>query len=185
MSRLLLHVLFAAFFVAPLVLSAQTPKQAAEQWRAAHEQQILQEFTALLSIPNVASDTTNILRNAKVLARGAGTAARQCKIADCRRLQPCGVWRNQDAWRQTHHRFLCTLRWTSSKSRGLGERSTLHSDDEDGERRAAHTRALHRTTRPRSWHSSRRSTPCRRRRSRSSRIFGLCGRAKRKPVPPI
>lgn len=68
MSRLLLHVLFAAFFVAPLVLSAQTPKQAAEQWRAAHEQQILQEFTALLSIPNVASDTTNIQRNAKVLA---------------------------------------------------------------------------------------------------------------------
>ncbi len=50
-----------------IALIAQTPKQAAEQWRAAHEQEILQEFTALLSIPNVASDTTNIQRNADVL----------------------------------------------------------------------------------------------------------------------
>ena len=48
-------------------LIAQTPKQAAQQWRAAHEQQILQEFTALLSIPNVASDKANIQRNAEVL----------------------------------------------------------------------------------------------------------------------
>ncbi len=50
-----------------LVGGAQTPKEAADQWRAAHEQQILQEFTALLSIPNVASDSTNIQRNADVL----------------------------------------------------------------------------------------------------------------------
>jgi acetylornithine deacetylase/succinyl-diaminopimelate desuccinylase-like protein len=48
-------------------LIAQTPKQAAEQWRAAHEQQILQEFTALLAIPNVASDKANIQRNADAL----------------------------------------------------------------------------------------------------------------------
>ncbi len=49
------------------ILAAQTPKEAAEQWRAAHEQQILQEFTALLAIPNVASDKPNIQRNADVL----------------------------------------------------------------------------------------------------------------------
>jgi acetylornithine deacetylase/succinyl-diaminopimelate desuccinylase-like protein len=48
-------------------LIAQSPKQAAEQWRAAHEQQILQEFTALLAIPNVASDKANIQRNADAL----------------------------------------------------------------------------------------------------------------------
>jgi acetylornithine deacetylase/succinyl-diaminopimelate desuccinylase-like protein len=48
-------------------LLAQTPKQAADQWRAAHEQQILQEFTTLLAIPNVASDKANIQRNADVL----------------------------------------------------------------------------------------------------------------------
>ena len=33
----------------------------------AHEQQILKEFTDLLSIPNVASDTSNIQRNADAL----------------------------------------------------------------------------------------------------------------------
>jgi acetylornithine deacetylase/succinyl-diaminopimelate desuccinylase-like protein len=60
-------VVLASFLSAPVVV-AQTPKQAAQQWRTAHEQQILQEFTALLSIPNVAGDTTNIQRNAEVLA---------------------------------------------------------------------------------------------------------------------
>jgi len=48
-------------------LLAQTPKQAADQWRAAHEQEILQEFTTLLSIPNLASDKPNIQRNADAL----------------------------------------------------------------------------------------------------------------------
>ena len=50
----------AIIFSFALISEAQTPKEAADQWRAAHEQQILQEFTALLSIPNVASDTANI-----------------------------------------------------------------------------------------------------------------------------
>ena len=49
------------------VLTAQTPKEAARQWRVAHEQQILREFDELLSIPNVASDTNNIRRNAETL----------------------------------------------------------------------------------------------------------------------
>lgn len=48
-------------------MSAQTPKEAARQWREAHEQEILQEFNELLSIPNVASDTNNIRRNAEAL----------------------------------------------------------------------------------------------------------------------
>ncbi len=43
------------------------------KWRAAHEQAILSEFFELLSIPNIASDTANIRRNAdavsKMLAR--------------------------------------------------------------------------------------------------------------------
>jgi acetylornithine deacetylase/succinyl-diaminopimelate desuccinylase-like protein len=53
--------------VVPIVLGAQTPKQAADQWRATHEQQILAEFTSLLAIPNVASDKSNIQRNADTL----------------------------------------------------------------------------------------------------------------------
>ena len=42
-------------------------KDAAHAWRTAHEQQILQEFTDLLRIPNVASDQANIRRNADAL----------------------------------------------------------------------------------------------------------------------
>jgi acetylornithine deacetylase/succinyl-diaminopimelate desuccinylase-like protein len=57
----------AAILLASALLSAQTPADAARQWRVAHEQQILQEFTNLLSIPNVARDTGNIRRNAETL----------------------------------------------------------------------------------------------------------------------
>ncbi len=46
---------------------AITPKEAADQWRSAHEAQILKEFTDLLAIPNVASDKNNIRRNADTL----------------------------------------------------------------------------------------------------------------------
>jgi acetylornithine deacetylase/succinyl-diaminopimelate desuccinylase-like protein len=56
-----LAVLFCALLAAaqtnPATLSART-------WREAHEQAILREFTELLAIPNIASDSPNILRNA-------------------------------------------------------------------------------------------------------------------------
>jgi len=62
--------LFCLLFVLTTTgLTAQSPKVAAEQWRAAHEPQILQEFTALLAIPNVASDKANIQRNADALVQ--------------------------------------------------------------------------------------------------------------------
>ena len=47
----------------------ESPPQAARRWRVGHEQQILQEFDALLAIPDVASDTANIQRNADVLVQ--------------------------------------------------------------------------------------------------------------------
>ena len=56
--RSLRLVVLAAILLTSAVLFAQTPKDAAQQWRTAHEQQILQEFTGLLSIPNVASDNS-------------------------------------------------------------------------------------------------------------------------------
>src|SRR6185437_11968514 len=34
------------------------------EWRTAHEQTMIKEFTSFLTIPNVASDTPNIRRNA-------------------------------------------------------------------------------------------------------------------------
>src|SRR5271166_606482 len=60
-------VVLAAILFTSAVVVAQTPKDAARQWRTAHEQQIVQEFTGLLSIPNVASDKPNIQRNAETL----------------------------------------------------------------------------------------------------------------------
>jgi len=65
--RSLRFVVLVAILFTSAILFAQTSKDAAQQWRTAHEQQILQEFTDLLSIPNVASDKTNIQRNAEAL----------------------------------------------------------------------------------------------------------------------
>ena len=50
-------------------LVAQTPPaaRAARQWRQQHERAIVDEFVALLEIPNVSSDTVNIQRNADAI----------------------------------------------------------------------------------------------------------------------
>jgi acetylornithine deacetylase/succinyl-diaminopimelate desuccinylase-like protein len=45
----------------------QTPPQIARKWTSEHRQQILDQFTALLAIPNVASDAAHINRNADML----------------------------------------------------------------------------------------------------------------------
>jgi acetylornithine deacetylase/succinyl-diaminopimelate desuccinylase-like protein len=45
-------------------LGAADPVTIARDWRVAHEQQIIDDFAELLSIPNVASDSENIRRNA-------------------------------------------------------------------------------------------------------------------------
>jgi acetylornithine deacetylase/succinyl-diaminopimelate desuccinylase-like protein len=53
------------------LLSAQEnpAARAARKWRTAHEQAIVAEFIDLLSIPNLASDTPNIRRNADAVSR--------------------------------------------------------------------------------------------------------------------
>jgi acetylornithine deacetylase/succinyl-diaminopimelate desuccinylase-like protein len=63
MLRLLV---FAALFAAPI--SAQTTQQKVREYRQANERQILDEYLALLAIPNVAADTPNIRRNAEFIA---------------------------------------------------------------------------------------------------------------------
>ena len=58
--------LFAtAFLVASPVLAqtTSTVRPRVDEWRRAHEREILDEAIALLSIPNVASDSVNIARN--------------------------------------------------------------------------------------------------------------------------
>ena len=48
--------------------AAQTAQQKVSDYRIANERQILKEFMELLAIPNVASDTQNIRRNAEFIA---------------------------------------------------------------------------------------------------------------------
>jgi acetylornithine deacetylase/succinyl-diaminopimelate desuccinylase-like protein len=54
----------------PALVDAQTnpASQAARVWRQQHERAIVDEFIALLSIPNIASDRENIQRNAAAIA---------------------------------------------------------------------------------------------------------------------
>ena len=48
-------------------IAAQTPPEAAHEYTAAHQTELLQQFGELLSIPNVAADPANLRRNADVL----------------------------------------------------------------------------------------------------------------------
>jgi acetylornithine deacetylase/succinyl-diaminopimelate desuccinylase-like protein len=50
-----------------LLLLAQTVQPDIHQWRVTHEGTILREFTTLVSLPNVASDSANIRHNADTL----------------------------------------------------------------------------------------------------------------------
>src|SRR5881394_2441733 len=63
---------------------AQSPGR---EYRRAHERQIIEEFTRLLAIPNIASDRTNLRRNADFIremmqARGLSPQLLEGKSAD-------------------------------------------------------------------------------------------------------
>ena len=63
---------FSAFFIAITALGqapANPAAQAARQWRQQHERAIMDEFVALLAIPNIAADHANIQRNAEAIAQ--------------------------------------------------------------------------------------------------------------------
>src|SRR5215469_15275471 len=66
-------------------LFAQSPGIAAHDYRVAHEQEILEEFSTLLAIPNVASDKPNIQRNADALV-----AALEQRHVDAQQLTAAG-----------------------------------------------------------------------------------------------
>ena len=51
----------------PSTVLAQTTQEKVREFRRANEHQILKEFLTLLSIPNVASDTENIRKNAALI----------------------------------------------------------------------------------------------------------------------
>ena len=62
-----LPLLLAASAAGAQPTSADAARQAVHRYRTAHESEILHELTALLAIPNVASDTAGIRRNVTML----------------------------------------------------------------------------------------------------------------------
>ena len=73
-----------SFLLALAIVQAQNPaSQAARQWRQQHERAIMDEFVALLAIPNIAADRANIQRNAETIAammQKRGIAARLVSV---------------------------------------------------------------------------------------------------------
>jgi len=70
-----------------LQICAQTSPAAvaARQYRRAHEHEIINEFTKLLALPNVATDTANIRRNAELIVtmlERRGVKTRLLEVAD-------------------------------------------------------------------------------------------------------
>jgi acetylornithine deacetylase/succinyl-diaminopimelate desuccinylase-like protein len=51
-------------------IAAQKPPETAREYTAAHRSELVQQFSELLSIPNVAADPANLKRNADVLLEG-------------------------------------------------------------------------------------------------------------------
>ncbi|HET6680943.1 MAG TPA: M20/M25/M40 family metallo-hydrolase [Gemmatimonadaceae bacterium] len=75
----------AGSLAAPRAGAQQTSpaREAAVAWTSAHEGSILREFTELLAIPNVASDSVNIERNAELLLdmlQRRGVSARLLRV---------------------------------------------------------------------------------------------------------
>jgi acetylornithine deacetylase/succinyl-diaminopimelate desuccinylase-like protein len=68
MSPRLRLLCFAAYLLClATALTAQTPPEAARRYTEAHRADLVQQFSELLSIPNVAADPANLKRNADVL----------------------------------------------------------------------------------------------------------------------
>ena len=67
MKILALIVFAIAACSVPVQAQSQRAALAAREWRKTNEADVIQQFTALLSIPNVASDQDNIQRNADLL----------------------------------------------------------------------------------------------------------------------
>jgi len=65
-----IRILPAVLILQSLAFAQTNPAAiAARKWRQQHERTIVDEFVALLSIPNIASDHANIQRNAELIAK--------------------------------------------------------------------------------------------------------------------
>lgn len=85
-TRLLLP---ATLFFSCLAHASPIPTaEAVSQWRHAHEQQIVDGFVELLSIPNVAADTVNVRRNAMHISGLLEDAGLQVELLELEGANP-------------------------------------------------------------------------------------------------
>ena len=84
--KLRLRYLAAVLLCLAAASAAQTPPEAARGYTAAHRADLVQQFSELLSIPNVATDPADLKRNADVLV----AKLRECGI-DSRLLSVPGA----------------------------------------------------------------------------------------------
>jgi len=63
-------------------IHADTVADRVNDWRQAHEQQIVDQFAELLAIPNVAADTANIRRNAAHIGKMLGDRGMQVELLE-------------------------------------------------------------------------------------------------------
>ncbi len=77
--------LLAVFLVCAAAAQTNPAAKAARGWRQQHERAIVDEFVALLSIPDIASDRANIQRNAELIQKmmeKRGIASRLVSVPD-------------------------------------------------------------------------------------------------------
>jgi hypothetical protein len=67
LAKNLLPYLGAAVFFSTAPLTAQGPAEAAHSYTTAHQPELVQRFSDLLAIPNVAADPAGLKRNADLL----------------------------------------------------------------------------------------------------------------------
>lgn len=81
MKRIVVVACIAALSISTAAF-AQTASSRAREYRESHEREIIAEFVDLLSIPNVASDTPNIRRNAAKLIEMMGRRGIEAKLLE-------------------------------------------------------------------------------------------------------
>ena len=97
--RMLRTILLLIFL--PTLILAQTTQEKVRDYRKSHEHEILKEFTTLLSIPNVASDTQNIRRNALLIVEMMKQRGLNPRLLEAPNSPPAvyGEWKTPGAQR--------------------------------------------------------------------------------------
>src|SRR6204780_5911314 len=78
--RLRLSYLAAFLLCLATAIAAQTPPELTREYTAAHRAELVQQFSELLSIPNVAADPPSLKRNADVLLEKLGKLGIDCRL---------------------------------------------------------------------------------------------------------